>query len=104
MCSRDKTISLHMPFYILLILVVCACNLALHFVAEGLAPVTGGPGYDLSTQGGQAHPVNEHSEDNFIFPSLTCLSADHPEAALQSIVATETRSFPISPLLPPPNS
>jgi hypothetical protein len=104
MCSMDKTAALHLPQYILLILVVCACILAVHFVAEGLAPVPGEAMFDRVAQGGQAFQVDEQSENNFIFPSLTRLPFEPPAAPLQCVVAFEAHSFSLSPLLPPPNS
>ena len=104
MCSKDKTTSLHLPLHILLTLAFCTCSLAVHFAADGLAPVTEAQGYDLAVQGVQTLQVDEHSEDNFILPSLTSLPVELPTTALQSVVATGTTSFLISPLLPPPNS
>jgi hypothetical protein len=104
MCSKDKTASLHLPLHILLTLAFCTCSLAVHFAAEGLAPVTKGQGYDLAAQGVQALQVDEHSEDNFILSSQTSLPVEHPATTLLSLVATRTPSFLISPPLPPPNS
>ena len=104
MSNMDKAASLRLPLQILLVLAVCVCSLAMHLVAEGLAPVAGGPGFALAAQGGHALQVNEHCEDNFIFPFMTLLPVERPAASLQSAVATEAHAFPISPLLPPPNS
>jgi hypothetical protein len=104
MCNMAKTCSLSLPLHILLILAVCVCSLAMHFFAEGLAPVSGGIGLDLTAQGGHAHLADEHSEDNFIFPFLTFQLISHPAADLQAALATGEHSFSTSPLLPPPNS
>ena len=104
MYSRDKTAALHLPLQILLILGACICSLAVHFAAEGLVPVAGGSGYDQASPGGVAYQVDEQGEDNIILPVLTRLPIEHPAAPLQFAVAIEARSFPISPLLPPPNS
>ena len=104
MCNMDEAASQRLPLHILFVLAVCASSLAVHFIADGLAPVAGSPGYDLDTQRGLAHLVDELCEDNFILPFLTCLPVEHIAAFLQSAVATGALFFSISPLLPPPNS
>ena len=105
MYGRDKFSPLHLPLRVIIVLVICACSVAVHFVAEGLAPVAGGaPGFDLAEQGGHTHLDYEHCEDNFISPFLTCLPVEHTVARLPSAVATCAFSLSISLLLPPPNS
>jgi hypothetical protein len=104
MCGKDKGASLRLPLHILLVLAVCACSLAVHFVAEGLAPEVAGPGCNQDTQRGHVHLVDEHCEDYFIFPFLTHLPVEQIAAFFQSALATGALFFPISPLLPPPNS
>jgi hypothetical protein len=92
-----------LPLRVVLILAVCICGLAVHFVAEGLSPVAGAPGFDLAAQGGQTHLVHEHCEDNFVFLSPTRLTVEHVVMHLASPAATGAFSISISPLLPPPN-
>ncbi len=104
MSSRDKVAALRLPLPILLVLAICFCSLAVHFAAEGLAPVAGGSGYDQASPGGDAYQVGEQGEDNIILPVLTRPHFEHYAASLLCIVAIEARSFTISPLLPPPNS
>ena len=104
MCNTGKAASQGLPLQLLLTLVVCAGALAVHFVAEELAPMAIGPGIDLAEQGGLAHLVAEHCEDNFIFPFQVHLAVERRAADLQLALATEPHSFLISPLLPPPNS
>jgi hypothetical protein len=100
MYSRDKVLPLHF----LLILGICFCSLAVHLVAEGLTPVIRVPGSVWTVQGEQSPQVNELSEDNFILPSQSRLPVEHPAALLPCALETGGHSFPISPLLPPPNS
>jgi hypothetical protein len=103
MCNTAKAASQGLPLFILLILAVCVCSLAVHFIADGLAPVTISPGFDLAALGGFEHPFDEHCEDNFIVPFQTHSSIEQPATAMQAAPATGAFSFPISPLLPPPN-
>lgn len=100
--NKESPVRLSLSVSIMFIL--CTCSLALHFVAEGLAPEAGVPGLDLVEPGGHAHLVNEHCEDIFIFPILTRLPAVHTVTHLAAPVATEAFALSISPLLPPPNS
>jgi len=104
MCNMDEATARHLPLHILLILAICVCSLAVHFVAEGLAPEVTGPRCNQDTQRGHVHLVDEHCEDYFIFPFLTHLPVEQIAAFLQSALATGAHFFPISPLLPPPNS
>jgi|WetSurMetagenome_2_1015567.scaffolds.fasta_scaffold1821179_1 hypothetical protein len=103
MCNTAKAASQGLPLYILLVLAVCVCSLAVHFIADGLAPVAINPGLDLAALGELAHLCGEHCEDNFIVPFQTHPSIEHPATAMQAAPATGAFSFPISPLLPPPN-
>ncbi len=100
----NKGSPVHLSISVRFIFILCACSLALHFVAEGLAPVAGVPGFDLVEQGGHAHLVHEHGEDRFIFPILTRLPAAHTDAHLTSPVVTGAFFLSLSPLMPPPNS
>jgi hypothetical protein len=103
MCNSDETASQGLAWQFLLILAVCVCSLAVHFIAEGLAPVPISPGIGLAAQEGLAHLVAEHCEDNFFFPFQVHPPVKHPAAVLQAALATGAPSFLISPLLPPPN-
>lgn len=104
MSSRDNLFPLHLPLHISFFLVICVCSLAVHFVAEGLAPVDGQIVFDLSTQEGNGHPVHEHGEDQFVFSSLDCVHVDCSLTWPVSQAPARSLSILISPLIPPPNS
>lgn len=87
---------------VILVLVICACSLAIHFVAEGLSPVNG-PGFDLVSDAGHTHPVHEHSDDSFVLGGAISSSFEHLPAFLSCPSARGAFSLSISPLLPPPN-
>jgi hypothetical protein len=104
MSSRDKTSPVLLPLRVILVLVICICSLAVHFIAEGLSPVDGQTVFELTAQGGHAHPVHEHSEDYFVFSSLGRLHVEHLPTWPVSQAPARSLSVLISPLLPPPNS
>jgi hypothetical protein len=104
MYNRDRVASLRLPLPILLVLAVCVCSLAMHFVAEGLAPVAGGPGVNRAGLGEQAHLLIEHCDEDFIFPCLIQLPAEHPSISLPYTVISGVHSFTTSPLPQPPDS
>jgi hypothetical protein len=87
---------------VILVLVICACSLAVHFVAEGLLPVDG-PGFDLVTNGGHAHPVHEHGDDYFVLVCPNSLPLENLSAFLPYPPENGVFLLSISPLLPPPN-
>lgn len=104
MSSKVKPLTVHLPLRALLILAVCACGLAAHFIFEGLAPVDGQTGFDLAAQAGHAHPACEDCEDDFVFSSPGHLPVEL--FFTQPVPQASARSFHplISPLLPPPNA
>lgn len=87
----------------ILVLVVCACNLVFHFMAEGLLPVSEGPDFDLVMDAGHVHLVHEHGDDNFILVSLIPSPLEHFSISLPCTATSVTLSYSVSPLLPPPN-
>jgi len=104
MSSTAKAAPVHLPLRVILILAVCACSLAVHFLAEGLVPAQGQFMLELFGQGGEVHSVHEHSEDHFVFS----LQGSFPVARLfmpaPALAEARSCSVLISPLLPPPNS
>lgn len=104
MSSKVKPLTVHLPLRALLILAVCACGLAAHFIFEGLAPVDGQTGFDLAAQAGHTHPACEDCEDDFVFSSPGHLPVEL--FFTQPVPQASARSFHplISPLLPPPNA
>jgi hypothetical protein len=93
-----------LPLHLLILLGIFACGLVVHFMAESLGPNSNPAVVDLVRHGGHAQADQECGEDDFVFSSLACISAEFvaiPPASLR----TAPQSFiPISPLLPPPNS
>lgn len=102
MYAKGKFSSTLSPGVILIIL-LCVCGMAVHFIAEGLAPACGVPGVDLMAQAGYAHGIHEHSEDHFVISPLTRLLVEHIAVCLAYPAAPSAFSFSLSPQLPPPN-
>jgi hypothetical protein len=104
MYNRDRITSLRLPLPFLLVLVVCVCSLAIHFVAEGLAPVAGGPEINRAGLVEQAHLLIEHCDEDFIFPCLIQPPAEHSSISLPYALISGVHSFTTSPLPQPPDS
>ena len=92
MCNMDEATTRHLPLHILLILAICVCSLAVHFVAEGLAPEVTGPRCNQDTQRGHVHLVDEHCEDYFIFPFLNHLPVERVRG-IPAICAGDRRTL-----------
>ncbi len=92
--------SLHVIF----ILVLCILSLAVHFVAEGLSPRTGVPGFHLTRAGGQTSLVHEHGEDQFVLAAQEHTRVEHSIPGVISLKPAHSLSALIPPILPPPNS
>jgi len=104
MSSRDRLLPLRLPARVILVIFICAGSLAVHFLAESLAPDSGPAAFDLVQHGGRAYVDLERGEEDFVLPSLTRLSVEHLPVPPVSLRTGAPSSFPISPLLPPPNS
>ncbi len=104
MSSKDEPALLRRPLRLLIILIVCACSMAVHFVAEELGPVAGIPGSNLTAQSGDAHLFQDNCEDNFVFPLQIGQPFENVVAHVESMGVTRAFSYSIPPLLPPPIS
>ena len=104
MSGKDSPPRFRLPLGAILVLALCACGLAVHFVVEGLAGLAGPSAFELAARGEQMHPLQEHCDDGFVFPLLVRLPADHTLAQPASLGAASAFSLSIPPLLPPPNS
>jgi hypothetical protein len=102
MCGRVRSSSTLSPG-VTLILILCVCGLAVHFVAEDLAATGRTPGWDLLAQTGHTDDAHEDSEDHFIFPLVTHLPIEHSAVHLVFLVSSPAFSFSLTPQLPPPN-
>jgi len=102
MCARASSRARLSPG-MLMVLLLCVCVLAAHFIAEDLLPAGGIPTLDLSAQSGLADSLHEHSEDHFVFPLLTHPPVDLSAFHLGDPDSSAAFGFSISPQLPPPN-
>jgi hypothetical protein len=102
MCARGKSPTRLSPCT-LLILLMCVCGLAVHFIAEDLMSFNGISSLDLFAQAGLADGTHEHSEDHFVFPCITRLPIVHSTGHLVFRMSSNAFSFSLSPQLPPPN-
>gem|GEM_PF-2342075 len=103
MSGRVRSTPLHLSMRVLLLLSICACSLAVHFIAEGLEPGSGQPVYELAGQAEHAHSIHEHSEDHFIYSFLGVSSPVNLFLPTLLPRASRSQSLSISPQLPPPN-
>ena len=102
MSARDRFITTLSPG-VLLILILCACSVAVHFIAEGVAPSSNRQGLDLVAQEVCSEADHEHSEDHFLFPILTEAPAEFSALIVISTLTSRAFSFSLCPQLPPPN-
>jgi hypothetical protein len=91
------------PLGVILVLIVCACNLAVHFFVEGWSTQVQGPIFDVTVESGDFDYDLEHTENHFVLNSMSLHGQDGLPASviLQSQFCSS--SVHISPLLPPPN-
>ena len=99
MCTRDK-VSPSLSLIATLILLLCACAVAVHFIAEGFTLAAGETGFDLVAQEGYAH---EHSEDHFVLPFSIRLEIKYTAIYVISPLISHAFSFFLSPQPPPPD-
>jgi hypothetical protein len=99
MSGRDRAISA----WVILVLVICTCSLAVHFVAEGWASQAELPSFDMAVDGGDLDPDHEHLDDHFVFRSVSFRGLESSLAALIPQSRLHPFSVCISPLPPPPN-
>jgi hypothetical protein len=104
MSSRDDPALLLLPAGFRVLLILCACCLALHFTAEGLALGGGQITFDPLSQVENTHPAHEHGEDLFAFSALQRLQVDPSLTWPVTLAPIHSRAILIPPLLPPPNS
>jgi hypothetical protein len=102
MYGKVKHAAYRRTVYVLFVLIICACSLAVHFVAEGLEP---GLFVNEATRDTiHIHLFHDHVEDlfTFSFPDVS-LPVALMLISLQLIIS-HSHSVQISPQLPPPNS
>jgi hypothetical protein len=102
MYARDKSQS-GLSRRCLLILGVCTCALAFHFIAEDVAAIGSVPGMNLTVQTGLAGSLHEHGEDQFVPPLLSSAPVDSSGICLVPQIMSNTHIFSPSPQPPPPN-
>ncbi len=104
MYGRNKRFPLHQPLCVIIVLVICACSVSVHFVTEDLMTFKVGVlGFDLDGHAQHNRLILDHCEDNFIFPFLSSLSVVHTITHLPSPLAIGAFIYSFSPLHPPPN-
>ncbi len=103
MSGKDRSAPLHVSIRLLLLLTICTCSLAVHFIAEGMVPESGQPISEMTGQMGHPQQVHEHSEDNFIYSFLGVSSLVVLFLPRLLPRVSRSQSLSISPQLPPPN-
>lgn len=104
MSSRDRLSPLRLPSRVIIVLIICGCSLAVHFIVERLAPVDGQMVLQLTAHGGYMHHHHEDSEDHFVLPSLGPLHIERFLTCPAYLEPPYSLSALVSPILPPPNS
>jgi hypothetical protein len=99
--SGKSKLSATLPPGVILILLLLACGLAVHFIAEDLTIAM--PGLELAMEGESESGAHEHGEDHFIFSVLCELLAASIALRLLSPALSGAFSFSLSPQSPPPN-
>jgi hypothetical protein len=92
-----------LPLRASLVLILCTCSLLAHFIVEGLGSADEQPKYDLTSQEGVTHLIQENCVDDLVFSSPTDSDIEYTPTLPFSQVPVSHRSVLISPLLPPPN-
>jgi hypothetical protein len=87
---------------VVLFLVVCLLSLVAHLAGDCLG-VGNHALFDLKGMQGHAH-MDDPCEDACLHRRTVGLSMELPSIRLQQLQADAAFSFPLSPLLPPPNS
>jgi len=104
MSGKGKLLLRGSPIRVFLVITICVCSMAIHYIGEGLLLPGVQLGSEIAGEGGSFHSSHGDSEDNFVFPSITPMQAEtlvfHPHPT----ISTAAFTYCISPLLPPPNS
>jgi hypothetical protein len=100
MSGRDRLSPQRVSTYILLLLILCTCSLAVHFIAEGLGP--GLLSLGMTGQAGHALPFNEHTQDLFIYSFLGASLPVYLYFFTMMVKITHSKLFSISLQIPPP--
>lgn len=87
-----------------LILIICACSLAVHFIAEGMESGNGHLFLEASS-GAAGHTLtfHEQSDDLFIYSFRVISSPVYLFLHTRLPKISRSQSLSISPQLPPPN-
>jgi hypothetical protein len=103
MSGKGEVSPIHLPVHISVIIVLCACSLAVHFSLKGMIPASGQFTVELTDQGGHPHPVDQDCEDAFVYSSSPLTAIEYTIGLPESQTPIRSLAVHISPLLPPPN-
>ena len=87
----------------IIILVLCALGMAVHFVGEGVATAKNSSPISMPAQVEQSDSFHAHGEDHFLFPRLINATPDTKNIRRFPLLMAGELSFSLTPQLPPPN-
>jgi hypothetical protein len=87
----------------MIILILCALGMAVHFIGEGLATTRNSSVIPIPAQVEQSESFHAHGEDHFLFPLLVYPTPDARNVRLFPLLMAGVLAISLTPQLPPPN-
>jgi hypothetical protein len=103
MSATGRAAARHLQAGAVLLLLLCALGLAVHFIAEGLPAAPAAPACCCESEGDPADPAHDHGEDACLPTSLSSLPTDRSDAPVLKDGVNGGAAFSLLPQLPPPN-
>jgi hypothetical protein len=87
----------------MIIMILCALGMAVHFIGEGLATTRNSSVISIPVQVEQSESFHAHGEDHFLFPRLINATPDTKNIRRFPLLMAGELGFSLTPQLPPPN-